>query len=71
MDIAFIDLAAQQARIKEKLDARIQSVLAAGNYIMGPEVAEFEQKLAAYREVCDQLLMRIRRRFAKTGAASG
>src|SRR5215510_9278998 len=30
-----------------------------------------EQKLAAYREVCDQLLMRIRRRFAKVGAASG
>ena len=29
-----------------------------------------EQKLAAYREVCDQLLMRIRRRFAKAGAAS-
>jgi len=28
-----------------------------------------EQKLAAYREVCDGLLMRIRRRFAKTGAA--
>jgi len=30
-----------------------------------------EQKLAAYREVCDQLLMRIRKRFAKAGAASG
>ena len=30
-----------------------------------------DQKLAAYREVCDQLLMRIRRRFAKAGAASG
>jgi protein-tyrosine-phosphatase len=30
-----------------------------------------EQKLAAYREVCDSLLMRIRRRFAKAGAASG
>ena len=29
-----------------------------------------DQKLAAYREVCDQLLMRIRRRFAKSGAAS-
>ena len=29
-----------------------------------------EQKLAAYREVCDQLLLRIRRRFAKVGAAS-
>ena len=30
-----------------------------------------EQKLAAYREVCDGLLMRIRRRFAKVAAASG
>jgi protein-tyrosine-phosphatase len=30
-----------------------------------------EQKLEAYREVCDALLARIRRRFAKTGAASG
>ncbi|MFO1109603.1 MAG: arsenate reductase ArsC [Bradyrhizobium sp.] len=30
-----------------------------------------EQKLAAYREVCDALSMRIRRRFAKAGAASG
>src|SRR6478735_12385764 len=30
-----------------------------------------DQKLAAYRDVCDQLLMRIRRRFAKVGAASG
>jgi protein-tyrosine-phosphatase len=30
-----------------------------------------EQKLEAYREVCDTLLMRIRRRFSKVGAASG
>src|SRR6202011_2222879 len=30
-----------------------------------------EQKLEAYREFCDQLLLRIRRRFAKVGAASG
>lgn len=30
-----------------------------------------EQKLAAYREVCDSLLLRIRKRFAKVGAASG
>src|SRR6202012_3232050 len=30
-----------------------------------------EQKLDAYREVCDQLLLRIRRRFAKVTAASG
>jgi protein-tyrosine-phosphatase len=30
-----------------------------------------EQKLQAYREVCDGLLLRIRKRFAKGGAASG
>ncbi len=30
-----------------------------------------EQKLAAYREVCDLLLSRIRKRFARAGAASG
>ena len=30
-----------------------------------------EQKLAAYREMLDKLLLRIRKRFAKVGAASG
>jgi protein-tyrosine-phosphatase len=30
-----------------------------------------EQKLAAYREVCDGLLMRIRRRFSRASAPSG
>jgi protein-tyrosine-phosphatase len=30
-----------------------------------------EQKLAAYRDVCDTLLLRIRRRFARSGAPSG
>jgi protein-tyrosine-phosphatase len=30
-----------------------------------------EQTLSAYREVCDALLRRIRRRFARVGAASG
>ena len=30
-----------------------------------------EQKLQAYREVCDTLLMRIRKRFSKVPAASG
>src|SRR3954471_20842283 len=30
-----------------------------------------EQKLQAYREVCDTLLLRIRKRFAKVGGASG
>ena len=44
----FIDLKAQQARIKDKIDAGIQRVLAHGQYILGPEVAELEEKLAAY-----------------------
>jgi protein-tyrosine-phosphatase len=30
-----------------------------------------EQKLEAYREVCDSLLLRIRKRFARGGAPSG
>lgn len=44
----FIDLAAQQARIKAKLDQRIADVLAHGQYIMGPEVAELEKGLSEF-----------------------
>src|SRR5690554_7319717 len=44
----FVDLAAQQARIKDKIDANIQKVLAHGKYILGPEVAELEQRLAEF-----------------------
>jgi UDP-2-acetamido-2-deoxy-ribo-hexuluronate aminotransferase len=44
----FIDLAAQQARIKDKIDAAIQRVLAHGQYILGPEVHELEEKLAEF-----------------------
>ncbi len=46
--IEFIDLKAQQARIKVQLDAAIARVLQHGQYILGPEVAELEEKLAAY-----------------------
>ena len=44
----FIDLKSQQDRIKGRLDARIQKILAEGAYIQGPEVKELEQKLAVY-----------------------
>lgn len=44
----FVDLAAQQARIKDRIDQNIQRVLAHGKYILGPEVAELEEKLAAF-----------------------
>jgi len=46
--IEFIDLKAQQALIREKIDAGIQRVLAHGQYILGPEVSELEEKLAAF-----------------------
>lgn len=48
MSIAFIDLAAQQRRIRDKIDAAIARVLDHGGYVMGPEVREFEAKLAAF-----------------------
>lgn len=44
----FIDLAAQYQHLKEKIDARVQTVLDHGKYIMGPEVFELEDKLAEY-----------------------
>ncbi len=46
--IPMIDLDAQQARIRSALDARMQEVLRHGNYILGPEVQELEDRLAAY-----------------------
>lgn len=44
----FIDLKAQQARIREKIDARIAGVLDHGAYILGPEVSELEARLAEF-----------------------
>ncbi|MBA2081021.1 DegT/DnrJ/EryC1/StrS family aminotransferase [Aeromonas veronii] len=44
----FIDLVTQQVRIKDKIDAAIQTVLQHGAYILGPEVTELEQKLAEF-----------------------
>ena len=44
----FIDLRAQQERIRDVLQQRIDTVLRHGQYIMGPEVDELERKLAAF-----------------------
>ncbi len=46
--IQFIDLAAQQAQIRDKIDAAIGAVLDHGQYIMGPEVKQFESDLRAF-----------------------
>lgn len=46
--IPFVDLAAQQDRLRNHIETGITRVLAHGQYILGPEVAELENKLAAY-----------------------
>ena len=46
----FIDLHAQQARLKDEIDAGIADVLKHGQYILGPQVHEFEDKLAAFAD---------------------
>ena len=44
----FIDLKTQYTALKQEIDARIQRVLDHGQYIMGPEVRELEEKLEAW-----------------------
>jgi UDP-2-acetamido-2-deoxy-ribo-hexuluronate aminotransferase len=44
----FIDLKSQQGLIREDLDRRIKAVLDHGRYVLGPEVAELEERLADY-----------------------
>jgi dTDP-4-amino-4,6-dideoxygalactose transaminase len=46
--LAFVDLGAQQQRLRTAIDAAISRVLDHGHYIMGPEVAELEQRLATF-----------------------
>ena len=41
--IPFLDLAAQQDRLRPKIEDGIARVLAHGQYILGPEVAELEE----------------------------
>lgn len=44
----FNDLQEQYKQLKSEIDRRIQQVLDHGQYILGPEVKELEEKLAAY-----------------------
>ncbi len=51
MKIPFVDLKAQFASIERDVRARIDGVLAHGQFIMGPEVAELERALADFAGV--------------------
>jgi dTDP-4-amino-4,6-dideoxygalactose transaminase len=46
--IPFIDLQAQRRRLGRAIEEGMERVLAHGQFIMGPEVAEFEAKMAAF-----------------------
>jgi UDP-2-acetamido-2-deoxy-ribo-hexuluronate aminotransferase len=46
--LPFTELATQQALLRPQIERSIETVLRHGQYILGPEVAELEAKLAAY-----------------------
>jgi dTDP-4-amino-4,6-dideoxygalactose transaminase len=48
VQIPFIDLQTQLKHIRPQIDAAIQKVLDRGAFIMGPEVAQFEQDMQAF-----------------------
>lgn len=48
MTISFVDLKTQYQALKPQIQDRINQVLEHGQYIMGPEVQELEENLAAY-----------------------
>jgi len=48
MGIAFIDLQAQRARIEDKINTAIATVLDEGHFVMGPQVAKFENRMAEF-----------------------
>ena len=48
MKVPFLDLPAQQARIAPELRKRMDAVLTHCQFILGPEVAELEEELAAF-----------------------
>jgi dTDP-4-amino-4,6-dideoxygalactose transaminase len=52
-NIAFLDLHAQRQYLGDKIPHAIEKVLDHGNYILGPEVIELEEKLRAYTQAED------------------
>ncbi|MGC8836830.1 MAG: DegT/DnrJ/EryC1/StrS family aminotransferase [Anaerolineae bacterium] len=46
--IPLVDLKAQYLRIKDEIDAAIQRCIDGANFILGPEVAAFEEEFAAF-----------------------
>jgi dTDP-4-amino-4,6-dideoxygalactose transaminase len=49
--IPFLDLKAQYQQIKREVDAEISRVIESGQFVLGPDVAAFEERFAAYCDV--------------------
>ena len=49
--IPFIDLQAQRRRLGEPLNAAIKAAVESGQWILGPQVAEFERDIAQWTGV--------------------
>jgi dTDP-4-amino-4,6-dideoxygalactose transaminase len=49
--IPFLDMKAQYASIRPEVEAAVLGVLASGQYVLGPEVAAFEEEFARYCDV--------------------
>ncbi len=48
--VPFVDLAAQLAGIREEIEGALRRVLDSSAYVLGPEVARFEEEFAAFVE---------------------
>lgn len=48
MNVPFLNLAAQYESLKSELLPVVEKTLAAGHYVLGPNVSAFEQEMAAY-----------------------
>ena len=48
MQVKFIDLGAQYLSLREEILERFDAVSRSGNYVLGPDVGEFEKEFAAY-----------------------
>lgn len=46
--IPFLDLKAQYSAIKPEIDAAVARVVSSGHFVLGPEVAAFEERFAEY-----------------------
>lgn len=46
--VPFVDLGAEHDRIRDELDDAVRTVLDSGQFVLGPELAAFEQEFAAY-----------------------